>query len=100
MEDSVLRCLVEVRLDGITMPQIFDAVPDGEFFRIVLEWGELEGAGRAPRQYVRLPNLEFETVDSVTGAYELICRTGIDLDSATTTDLTDIPTYFFQKPPI
>jgi len=99
MEDSILRCLVEVKLDGIFMPQILDTVPDGEFYMIVLEWGELNGARRAPRQYVRLGRSEFHVDDSISGGYELVCETGIDLDGASTSDLSGVPMRFFQDRP-
>lgn len=97
--DRVLKCLIPVRLDGVTMDQILDAVQDGDAYLVVLQWGEtLEG--HRPRKYVAINTREFQVIDDLSCDHELECTSvTIDLDNATTFNLKDNLGESFKLPP-
>lgn len=98
VSDTVLRCLIPVRLDGITMNQVLDTVRDGHFINVVFQWGEMNGATR-PRVFVPIDAADFLTVEDPNSPFELRCSTTIDLDAGDFTDMPDISKQTFILPP-
>ncbi len=97
--DRVLKCLIPVRLDGVTMDQILDAVQDEESYLVVLQWGQAE-QGIRPRKYVAINAREFRVITNLDCEHELECTSvTIDLDNATTFDLKDDSGKSFKLPP-
>ncbi|MBK8035819.1 MAG: hypothetical protein IPK22_01585 [Verrucomicrobiaceae bacterium] len=98
LPDSVLRCRIPVRLHGITLPQVFDAIQDESSYQIILEWGEAPD-GHRPRLFVMVEAADVFPVDDPLVAYELECHTVIDLDEAEITDVDDPAKTAFLRPP-
>ncbi|WP_395741068.1 hypothetical protein [Prosthecobacter sp.] len=98
--DRVLKCLIPVRLDGITMDQIFEVVQEGDTYLVVLQWAQAK-EGKRPRQYVAINAREFQVVEDLSCDHELECTSiTIDLDNATTFDLKDDSGESFTLPPL
>jgi hypothetical protein len=99
MEDSVLRCLVPIKLNGVCTQQIFPAVREADQFLIVLEWGS-DGFsdGVTPRQCVAVPLSEIEFIADPMAGYELECALGIDFDAAKVSDVDSVTSRFFYDP--
>lgn len=97
LEDSVLRCLIDIKLEGICMPQVTDAIGNGDHFIIVLQWGETEDGKRTPRLFATVPA---EAVSAVEGEsdFELVSSMGLDLDAAETSDLQSRLNRSFMRP--
>ncbi len=85
-EDSVLRCLIDITLDGLTMPQVTDAIGNGDHFLIVLQWGETEEGGKTPRLFATIP-ADAISVAEEESEFELVSSIGLDLDQRQTRDL-------------
>lgn len=86
LEDSVLRCLIDVKLDGISMPQVLDAIGNGDHYIIVLQWGETESGMKTPRLFATVPADAVSATEAETD-FEIISSVGLNLDATTTQDL-------------
>jgi hypothetical protein len=102
LEDSVLRCLVHVQIAGITIPDVFDAVLDGDEYLIVTEWGSHRDATEAhltPKEFFKVPACAIAVAPEGCKDYELLCTTVIDWAGLNPTDIpTPIPRSFLLPP--
>ncbi|GAA5150436.1 hypothetical protein GCM10023213_49120 [Prosthecobacter algae] len=97
-EDRVLRCRIPVKLKGLVLDQVFDAVEAGGFYNIVLEWGE-DANGLAPRVFIPVAREHIEPVCEIEADCELLAHVTLDLDCASITDLPQgSEERFFPRP--
>jgi len=91
LPDSILRCLVPVKIKGSEFTQVFESVRNGTNVLIVLQWGVAEdgSGGLTPKDFVPIPETEVKAVATAESEYELISQMGIDFDSAAFIDLAD-----------
>lgn len=97
MNDSILRCLTPVLLEGQLRDQVLDTVRDGHHRCVVFEWAD-GISGVLPKTYLSLPLSDFALAPDDC-PYELTCETIIDLDHATFTDLPRSLLPSFMPPP-